>query len=203
MKYLLCFVMTISSLLCNAQVREKGDIEIIPVIGYSISYQLDSFLFGSSSINGIQFGAYANYHFNSRWSLRTGMLYQKMGTNSTDFFIFVNEYSERTNYLTIPLTLNFHFGKNRNWYAHYGPAIGILTKAEANYNDGNGYIDIKSLASTTQFGVNGGIGYKFNIAPQVLGVVENYNFLGFTDSTDQKSGKNFHLSLNLGVIFKI
>ena len=88
MKYLICFGLLISSLLCNGQTREKGNIELTPIVGYSTSYQLDSFLFGSSAVSGIQLGIYGNYFFNNRWSLRTGLLYQKMGTNDVDFAIF-------------------------------------------------------------------------------------------------------------------
>lgn len=193
----------ISGLICNGQKREKGTIELTPIIGYSASYQLDSFLFGSSSVSGIQFGAYGNYFFNSRWSLRTGLLYQKMGASNVDFSIFSNEYSERTNYLTIPLTINYHFGANRNWYINYGAGIGILTNAQANYTDGNGYVDINDLANATQFGINGGVGYTFNVSKEFLVVIENSNFIGLTDATEQKRGKNFYISFNLGAVFKI
>ena len=85
MKYLISFGILINSLLCNGQTREKRNIELTPIIGYSTSYQLDSFLFGSTSVSGIQLGIYANYFLNNRWSLRTGLLYQKMGTNNVDF----------------------------------------------------------------------------------------------------------------------
>tara|TARA_B110000208_G_C11579237_1_gene361904 strand:- start:81 stop:662 length:582 start_codon:yes stop_codon:yes gene_type:complete len=192
-----------SGLLCYGQTREKGNIELTPIVGYSASFQLDSFLFGSSSVSGIQLGIYGNYFFNNRWSLRTGLSYQKMGTNDVDFAIFTNEYSERTNYITVPMTVNYHFGTKRKWYVNYGIGIGFLTKAEANYNNGNGFVDINNLANSTQFGINGGIGYKFNIAPEFLIVIENSNFIGLTDSTEQRSGKNFYMSFNIGAVFKI
>lgn len=203
MKYLICFGLLIISLLCNGQKREKGNIELTPIIGYSASYQLDSFLFGSSSVSGIQTGIYGNYFLNNRWSLRTGLLYQKMGTNKVDFSIFTNEYSERTNYITVPLTVNYHFGTERKWYINYGIGIGFLTNAEANYNDGNGFVDINNLANPTQFLINGGIGYKFEIMPKFLVVVENSNLIGLTDTTEQRTGKNFYMSFNIGAVFKI
>ena len=203
MKYLICFGLLISSLLCNGQTREKGNIELTPIVGYSTSYQLDSFLFGSSAVSGIQLGIYGNYFFNNRWSLRTGLLYQKMGTNDVDFAIFSSEYSERTNYITVPLTVNYHFGTKRNWYVNDGIGVGFLTNAEANYNDGNGFVDINDLANSTQFGINGGIGYKFKISPNFLMVVENSNLIGLTDSTEQRSGKNFYMSFNIGAVIKI
>lgn len=203
MKYLIFFGLLISSLLCNSQNREEGNIELTPIVGYSASYQLGSLLFGSSSVSGIQLGIYGNYFFNNNWSLRTGLLYQKMGTNNIDVSIFTNEYSERTNYITVPLTVNYHFGNERNWYVNYGIGIGFLTNAEANYNDGNGYIDINDLANSNQFGINGGIGYKFKVTPKFLIAVENSNFLGLTDTTNQRTGKNFYISFNIGAVFKI
>lgn len=203
MKYLICYALLINSLLCNSQTREKGNIELTPIVGYSASYQLDSFLFGSSSVSGIQLGIYGNYFFNNRLSLRSGLLYQKMGTNNVNFSIFSNEYSERTNYITVPLTVNYHFGTKRNWYANYGIGIGFLTNAEANYNDGNGFVDINNLSNSTQFGINGGIGYKFKVSPKFIMVVENSNLIALTDSTEQRSGKNFYMSFNIGAVFKI
>lgn len=203
MKYLICFGLLMSSLLCNSQTREKGNIELTPIVGYSASYQLGSFLFGSSSVSGIQLGIYGNYFFNNRWSLRSGLLYQKMGTNNVDFSIFTNEYSERTNYVTVPLSVNYHFGTERNWYLNYGLAVGFLTNAEADYNNGNGFVAINNLANSTQFGINGGIGYKFKVSPKFLMVVENSNLIGLTDSTEQRNGKNFYMSFNIGAVFKI
>lgn len=203
MKYLLCSFVLLSGFLSNGQIREKGDIEITPIMGYSISYQLQSFLFGSSSVAGIQLGSYGNFFINDRWSLRTGLLYQKMGTNNVDFLIFTDEYSERTNYLTVPLTVNYHFGTERNWYINYGVGLGILTSAEADYNDGNGFVDIKNLANPTQFGLHGGLGYKFEISPKFSLIIESLSSIGLTDSTEQRIGKNFYMSFNVGTVFKI
>ena len=193
----------ISSLICHGQIREKGNIELTPIVGYSESYQLDSFLFGSSPVSGVHYGVYGYYFLNNRWSLRSGLLYQKMGTKNIDFFIFNNEYSEKTNYLTIPLTVNYHFGSRRNWFVNYGVGIGFLTNAEANYNDGNGYVDINNLANPTQFGIIGGGGYTINFSKEFLIVIKNSNFLGLTYTTEQKRGKNFFVSFNIGAIFKI
>ena len=203
MKYLIGFGMLMSCLLCNGQTREKGSIELTPIIGYSASYQLGSLLFGSSSVSGINLGTYGSFFLNNKWSLRTGLLLQKMGTNEIDVSIFNNEYSERTNYLTVPLTVNYHFGTKRNLYVNYGLGIGFLTDAEADYNDGNGFVDINDLANPIQFGIQGGIGYEFKIFPEFIVFVENSNMLGLTDTTEQRSGKNFYMSFNIGAIFKL
>lgn len=203
MKPLFCFVMCLICLFGNSQIREKGTIEVTPIMGYSASFQLGSLLFGSSAVSGIQGGVYGDYYFNSRWSLRTGLLYQQMGTNNVDFSIFANEYSERTNYITVPLTVNFHLGRQRNWYINYGVAIGFLIDAEAKYNNGDEFSDITDLAKPTQFGINSGIGYRFKIAQELFIVLENSYLLGLTDTTKHRTGKNFYVSLNLGVLLKI
>lgn len=183
--------------------REKGDIELTPILGYSASYQLPTYLFGSSPVSGIQLGIYANYFFNNRWSLRSGLSYQKMGTEGIDFLIFTDDYSERTNYITLPLTANYHFGTRRNWYINYGISVGFLIDAEANYNDGNGFVDINNLANSIQIGLNSGIGYKFNVSPKLIMLVENANLIGLTDSTSEGNRKNFYISFNIGAVFKI
>ena len=78
-----------------------------------------------------------------------------------------------------------------------------MTNAKASYNGGNGFIDINNVANSTQFEINGGIGYKFKISPKFLMVFENSNLIGLTKTTEQRSGKNFYMSFNIGAVFKI
>ncbi|WP_299714169.1 outer membrane beta-barrel protein [uncultured Tenacibaculum sp.] len=203
MKYLVCAALLISSLLCSGQIREKGDIELTPIIGYSGAYQLDGVLFDASSVTGVQLGVYGSYFFNNRWSLRTGALYQKMGANNVDFPLIPDEYSERTNYITVPVGISYHFGSERNWYINYGFAISFLTNAEGDFNNGVGFVDINDIANSTQFGLGGGLGYKFEISPRFSLLIENYNLIGLTSSTEERQGKNFFISLNIGAVFKL
>lgn len=199
MKYLLTLALLINCLLCTGQTREKGNVELTPIVGYSASFAI----FDSAVLSGIHLGGYASYFFSNRWSLRSGVLYQEMGINGVELFFLTSEYSERTDYFTVPLTLNFHFGTNRNWYVNYGVCLGFLTHAKADYNDGNGYVDIKDLANPLQFGLNAGIGYKFKILPKFILVIENSNMFGLTDTRKDRTGKNFYTSFNVGTVFKI
>jgi hypothetical protein len=203
MKNLLYFGLLLSSFLSFGQIREKGHIELSPIIGYSSSNQLQSFLFGSSPVSGIQIGAYGNYFLNDRWSLRSGLLLQKMGAEKVEFGVFSNEYSEKTSYITLPITINYHFGGKRNWYINYGVSAGALTNAEADYHDGGGFVTIKDIANPIQFGINSGIGYKFEITPGFSLIIDNSNMVGLTRTTEEKKGTNFYMSLNLGVVYKI
>uniref|UniRef100_UPI004047660A hypothetical protein n=1 Tax=Flavobacterium sp. TaxID=239 RepID=UPI004047660A len=64
----------------NAQSREKGAIELIPQIGYSsANYYGDNI--NNSSLTAVTFGVGADYFFNDRWSLRSGLHFQTMDQN--------------------------------------------------------------------------------------------------------------------------
>lgn len=202
-KYPLFVGFLLSCCLSMAQSEQKGTFELTPIVGYSASYQGGSFLFETSAVSNVQLGVYGNYFLNDRWSLRSGVLYQQMGSNNIDFPLFTSDYEERTSYLTVPVTVNYHLGSQRNWYLNYGVALGFLTDASANFDDGNGFVDINAVANSTQFGLTGGIGYRFNLLPNLMLLVENSNMLGLTDTTEQRTGKNFFVSLNLGAIFKL
>ncbi len=203
MKNIFFLGLLLSSFLSFTQIREKGAIELTPIVGLSTSYHIHSALFGSSPVSDFQVGIYGNYFFNDRLSLRSGLLYQKMGSKKIDVAIFNNDYSEKTNYLTLPLVINFHFGDSKKWYVNYGISLGALINAKADYYDGNGFVDIKDLAKPMQFGLNGGIGYKFEISPEFVIVLDNSNMLGLTKTTEEKKGNNFYMSFNIGVVFKI
>lgn len=191
MKKLLCFGLLLSSFVSLSQIREKGTIELTPIVGYSTSSHIHAIYFGSSPVAGVQLGVYGNYFLNNRWSLRSGLLYQGMGTEKIYFAIFRSDYSERTKYITLPLTINLHLGSTRKWYANYGVSVGVLTSAKADYYDGNGYVDIKDVANPFQVGLNGRIGYKFEVSPKFSIAVDNSNMLGLTKTTEEKKGNNF------------
>lgn len=186
-----------------SQIREKGTIELMPIVGHSTSYHIHSLFLGSSYVSGVQLGVYGDYYLNDRWSFRSGLLYQSMGTEKIYFAIFKNNYSEKTNYITLPLTMNIHFGSTRKWYVNYGVSVGALISAKADYYDGNGYVDIKKDANSFQFGLNGGIGYKIEVSPKFSIAIDNSNMLGLTKTTKEKNGRNFYASFNLGAVFKI
>jgi len=186
-----------------SQIREKGDIELTPIVGYSASYHIHSTLLGALPISGVQFGVYGDYFLNDRWSVRSGLLYQKMGAEKIDLVIISNDYSEKTNYITLPLTMNLHFGSTRKWYINYGVSVGALTSAKADYYDGNGYVNIKDVANSFQFGVNVGIGYKFEVSEKFSIAIDNSNMLGLTKTTKEKKGNNYYISFNVGGVFKL
>lgn len=203
MKNIFCLYLLSISFLGFTQIREKGNIELTPIVGYSISYHTYSFFFHSSPISEFQIGVYGNYYFNNRWSLRSGVLYQKMGAKEVSFLIFNNNYSEKTSYLTVPLTVSFHFGETRDWYINYGIGLGTLLSAKANENNGKGYIDIMDVTNKFQIGLIGGIGYKLKISSNLAITFEYNNMFGLSNTTKVQKTKNLYISFNAGLAFRI
>jgi hypothetical protein len=176
----------------NAQSRSKGAIEITPQIGYSSSNYYGNNLVNNSPVNGVGIGVGGDYFFNNRWSLRSGLFLQSMGTQFTG-------YKEKLSYITIPVNANWHFGSTRKWNLNFGPSIGFLVSA-----DGNG-TDIKDLANTTQLGLNYGIGYKIEASKQISILIDYQGMSGLSDitKTSANSIKNAYGIFNVGCVFKL
>ncbi|MDP2159048.1 MAG: outer membrane beta-barrel protein, partial [Flavobacterium sp.] len=100
-----------------SQNREKGTIELAPIIGYSsANYYGDKIVNNNSTLNSFDFGINSDYYFNDNWSLRSGLLLQTMGSR-------YGQLEDKIKYLTIPVNANWHFGSTRKWNLNFGPSI--------------------------------------------------------------------------------
>ena len=177
----------------NAQQREKGAIELTPQIGYSSSnYSGGDAGSGNNPISGVAFGITGDYFFNNRWSIRSGVLFQKMGTE-------VQGFEDKLSYITLPVNANWHFGSTRKWNLNFGPSVGFLTAAES---DGE---DLKDFFNTTQIGLNIGIGYKIEVSPKISILIDYQGMAGLTDiiKGSEFSTMNSFGSFNAGCVFKL
>ena len=199
MKKIFTIILSFTSFLSFSQSRDKGTIELSPVIGYSQSMV---FIFTSEPVGGIYIGSNVDYYFNENWSLRSGLFYQTMGSKEVNFLIFSDKYSEKLKYLSIPLAINWHFGSNKNWNLNYGVSGGFLLDAKAKSEDGI-TIDTKDISNSFQFGINAGIGYKLALTENIGIVFDVSQFIGFTDTNKEKSRKNFYTSFNFGGVFNL
>jgi hypothetical protein len=192
-KIILILTVVLTSTFANAQLREKGAIEITPQIGFSSSnYYGEDVGSENDPISGVAFGVGGDYFFNNRWSLRSGVFLQTMGTE-------VLGVKEKLNYITIPVNANWHFGSTRKWNLNFGPSIGFLTSAKANGTD------IKDLANTTQLGLNIGIGYKIEVSPKISILIDYQALAGLSDVSKDSdfTVKNNYGSFNVGGVFKL
>lgn len=176
----------------NAQSREKGAIELIPQIGYSsANYYGDNV--NNSSLTAVTLGVGADYFFNDRWSLRSGLHFQTMGSKLT------SSYEEKLNYITLPVNANWHFGSTRKWNLNFGPSFGLLMSAKG------GGEDIKDLANSFQFGLAYGIGYKIEVNEKFSILIDFQGMTGLSEVPKDSdfSLKNAYSAFNVGGVFKL
>ena len=193
-KVILTIAVVLTATIANAQLREEGAIELAPQIGYSSSNYFGG---DAGSLNnpvtGVALGITGDYFFNNRWSIRSGILFQKMGTEVAGF-------EDNLSYVTIPVNANWHFGSTRKWYLNFGPSLSILTTAKNENGD-----NIKDFFNTTQIGLNVGIGYKIEVAKNFSVLIDYQGVSGLTDiikDSEFSTSNNFG-SFNVGGVFKI
>jgi len=81
-KLLLLSILASSSL--YSQVRERNDIEIAPFVGINSSNYYGDITYIGDSNKALYtpiFGVTADFYMNNRWSLRTGLEYQTLGSS--------------------------------------------------------------------------------------------------------------------------
>lgn len=195
MKKIICFVILFTGFCAFGQIREKGSIELAPFLGVGIAnYYSGDAGSGNESITSVNFGATGDYYFNSRWSLRSALMYQTMGTKFADT-------EDRLNYITVPVNANWHFGSTRKWHLNFGPSFSFLTKAEATV--GGRTFDVKDEIESFQIGLSYGLGYKFQINEK-FGLAISYNEnLGLSNvsKSNDFSFRNSHSAFNLSAVF--
>jgi hypothetical protein len=192
---LVCFGLT------NAQIREKGTIEITPKIGYSRFNQQSE-----KEYNGynpaLEFSGTIDYYFNTRWSLRSGLAYSKMRGEGV---VLDGFFQNQLNYLSIPLNANWHFGSTRKWNLNFGLSPSFLISGSAETNDySSSNIDIK-VVKPFQLGMTFGLGYKIEITKKCGILLDGQWFNGLTNIA--KSGpyifKNSGFTYNIGGVFQL
>ena len=194
-KQILIIALVIFSLKASHAQSDKGDITLEPRIGVNFANYFSEAGYGNrTSFAG---GAVFEYYFSDRWSFRSGLLFDPMGAED-DF-----DNVDKLNYLTLPLNANWHFGKKRNWYLNFGPAVAFLLGAETELAD-NGTIDIKDLVPSTDFGLAFGIGYKFDISENIQLVIDYQEYLGLINLDEAGNLpydiRNSRGAFNVGVV---
>lgn len=193
MKKFLFIAAVLFSMYGFSQSREKGTIELTPLIGYSsANYYANEDLKNNSPISSVNYGVNGDYYFNDRWSLRSSILFQTMGTKFTG-------YKDELKYLTIPVNANWHFGSTRKWNLNFGPSIGFLMSADANGEDA------KDLVKSNQIGLNYGIGYKIEVSENFSILLDFQGMSGLSEiEEDSQFGlKNAYSAFNVGAVLKL
>jgi len=199
-KTLLTLVTLITIGLTNAQVKEKGVIEITPKIGIS-SFSEFNEDDNTNSNFGVELGATVDYYFNDRWSLRSGLIANKMGGK----YDFEGEsFEDKLNYVTIPINANWHFGSTRKWNLNFGLSPSFLSSAKVKVN---GYTENlpDDIVESFQLGLTFGIGYKIEVTERFGILIDAQLFSGLTNINKASSEKilNSGNSFNVGGVFQL
>ena len=195
MKKITLFILLFVNL-CTAQSKDNLEFGIITAL--SISNVSDSYNQRTKSLVEYSGGAFGNYYLSEQWSLKLKAIYERKGYAEG---LYENRETDVAfNMISVPVTANFYFGKNNNWYINLGPYIGFMIAAKAtSFN-----VDVTRLFNSTDFGIAGGIGYKLPIGENLDVFAEIDNQTGLSDILIDNSGSavtNNRFSFNLGIIF--
>lgn len=160
----------------------QTEFTIEPFISLSSSgFVLEDDFFPEERVNNFAAGVLVEYHFNPRWSIRSGMIYDKMGDVGVGL-------DDRT-YISIPLMANWHFGKRKRWNLGFGVTQSFGSEDDF-FAD-----ELKNFLSSSV-----DIGYSFPVGPGFMRISSN----GITSFT--KTFNLFTQSRNLtsvGYIFRL
>jgi len=182
--------------------QEKGNFEYGFNIGLNVSGVTVGTNYTSDSKIGFNVGAFGDYFFSDRWSIKAKLNLDQKGWNGGYFSN--NNVGSLTNYrydyLTVPVMANWHFGRKRNWYLNFGPYVGFLIDAKETNLD----IDLKDLSESIDAGLALGIGVKIPVTDKIKILLEVDSQSGLADIIKNNQGgstTNNRSSLNAGFVF--
>lgn len=199
------FFFTVMAVVVQGYSQTKGTIEMGVNIGYNMS-SVSSAHESSDSGGGLNVGTSMEYYFSDRWGIKTKLIYDQKGWNNGVYIDggfdpvvdgYITDYN--LNYLTVPVLANWHFGRKRNWYLHFGPYVGFLMSA----TETEGGNDVKEAFNTTDFGLALGIGVKVPINDKMRIFFEYDGQGGFAELFKESSEAitNSRGSFNVGLNF--
>lgn len=182
--------------------QDKGKIEVGFNVGYNVS-NVSASNTNSNSGTGINIGGSAEYYLSKTWGIKAKLIYDQKGWNdgviqfAPDEPIYQTDFN--LNYLTIPVTANWHFGAEKNWHLSFGPYLGILVSAKDTEFD----TDLKDGFNSTDFGLAIGVGYRFPISDKMKLLLDYEGESGFTNIFKESSEtvRNGRSSFNVGLLF--
>jgi hypothetical protein len=189
--------------------QTKNNVEFGANIGYNVAYVNESGYgdFDSPAVGGLNLGVSADFKLSDRWSLKAKVVYDQKGWN--DGYIVeadgetINNVNFQLNYITIPVTANWHFGRMKNWYLNFGPYAGFLLNGTETSSGAN----VKSDFSNTDFGVALAIGVKFPITDKLKLFIEDEGEAGVTNilkgTTNGTIVENVRSGFNVGINFPL
>lgn len=206
MKKVIMAVAAVFGFVIQSGAQQKGDVEL----GANLGFNYATVQKGSEETKehyGMNAGVSVDYYFSDQWSIKTKLTYDQKGWNRGSIYLIDTPYiTYGTNYdldyLTVPVTASWHFGKKRNWYLDLGPYVGFLLSAK----DSRFKRDVKEYFNQTDWGLALGVGLKIPVTDKLKLFVECDSQSGFSDlaqKKEDKSYRNSRVALNVGMNFTI
>lgn len=144
----------------------------------------------------------AAYSFNPTWAIKTKIYYDSKGASEgfkKDGAKTAGDVYFPLRYITVPITAQISWGREKNWYANGGGYMGFLLSAKENYSNTN----LKSDFSSTDAGLSFGLGVKFPISKTLKFFVEADRQFGLANIlvTDPDGAQNQRTAFSVGINF--
>lgn len=161
-----------------------GKTEVGLGLGVSGAYLVQDAEHASSTGFAWGFTAHASaeYYLSDAWGIKIKASYDSKGWGDGIY----NDPSKSTvvegvyypiKYVTVPITINWHFGPEKNWYVMGGPYAGFLLTATNDYT----HEDMKKDFKSTEFGADLGLGLNVPLSDRLQLFFEFDGQLGFTN----------------------
>jgi hypothetical protein len=177
--------------------QTKGTNEVSINVGYNASTVTASNL-SADYKSGFNAGIALDHYFSESWSIKVKAAYDQKGWANGFYGNSAADY--KLDYVTIPVMANWHFGRTKNWYLNFGPYVGFLLNASETSHG----TDVKPFFSTTDAGLDVGIGVKFPVSDKAKFFIELNGQGGIADINKGNSGttiRNSVSNINIGFAF--
>jgi hypothetical protein len=155
-------------------------------------------------------GVSVDYYFSPKYSLRTGLIFDRKGMVQTFYVMDDPEYFDAIHvnydYLVMPLLFSYSKSQDNSFYITGGPFIGYLLKHESK----NKYRTIDYTESSKKFelGVSFGFGWEIPLSQRLLldlGLIDYLGLLNTSSVSVVNDGtiKTNSLELKIGLKYKI
>ena len=187
-------VMAIVMVAGMAAEEPAGTIELRPQIGWQYTtHSGDDVSPRWAFVGGIE----AEYYLKPQWGVTGGVFYSAQGARDESFLLC-------TNYITVPLMVNFHFGPGFAIHTGIQPSFRVKSYSNDFYGRSvncNPYTNLFDIAFPM------GLSYEYRFLYADLryrqGIIKVFNSSAETIAGSHSSNRNMAISLTIGYRFKI
>ncbi len=165
------------------------------------------------TLSGFTGGMYLNYNINNRFSIKSGIVYERKGfrdsfSSTTNVGLFAGTFESGNNldYLIVPLLIRANYGKKLRLFLNGGPYVGYLANQQ-NFLQAPNSPKITSSGTLTDkkidLGVSAGIGFAFPINELFSITFEARNNLALISLLDGGKIKNKSTNFILGFTYHL